>query len=772
VYNHKTRAESSRHALKALTTSTDILLTRLEKLRADLSNHEIQLEAEKSALAKNHSDFETVRDEVRVLRTEIRHLDLDREVLRNKIAENERINSSSQHHTLELEKQREKDDFLISRLEREIDTIQTSLGLILIDNRNIELEQNAYLSLQQEAQKSDELLRSEIRALQSRLVSYRLSLDKRVHANQKAHAQIYQSKFVKSKDLQIEIKALNRDIHDVMIKMEMDLMRGFKRFESEASSLNQRMQLAVLQAESLRSSISALDSNISQLIAEKSPIDAEIKTIAHQTTKARENAIKVKSATEAVRKKTMEMISSKAGLDAQLAAQIKLYNEYQTYSRERHMELEKLEPVLERAVESNACEKSHLASLEAIVELSRKELASAEANIERILKSHEKKQKQLDIKRINCDRLRSHVSEKERKMTEAMESNKSSEFSVSLRGKSKGLEIQYESLIQETEKINASLCKSRSHTDQLRQKITNLQSQRDLAVVKHTVYTAQAKRKNFALENLRNDLKNAQKEVTRYDGDLSKVSCLNASFEFRIKGMKDSFASRSLELRGDITDAQISSILDENDSLASNISEISSVIRSSIAQKSNLEAKIAVEVKLSQQNDSIESPLKKEVLSRSILQLKSTLATLNKRKQRRQSQVLNLIQKRDLIEQKRSIKKTPSFRRNRQTTASRSTLASSKSSLSISESDQYEQLREALDEMNEAIQKVKSSRRTSVIKERFMTALRPEETEQFNSDHVDIEQLLSVERVLEECGDSPLTRDLVHWNKFNIRILS
>jgi chromosome segregation ATPase len=702
--------------------------------------------------------------------------------LRNKLATEQRISETTEKSNQLLETQLDSQNLLVLSLEKQVADIE--LGTKILDSTisQLEDEHKSYNDILRKGKRDIDKTTTDTKLLRVELSANRVGIEKRLHAIQKAQVLIHEIRHGNIPSLEVENRRLGEQVEDLITKTNEAMSEGFIKFQSRSFMLTERLSKAKIACTDLSRRRDALNEEMKQVVTQRALVLDEIRKIEGEITSTKHLIYEHNREIEHLRHKTIGLVSEKACVNAQLASKIKQYTEYEKYSKERQNELSKLSRDLEAIEQSRLNTESEHRQLAQMLQIATSESMDAETEISSVSKSIEKRRRDSELKKIRLDKLRSQFIDRERKIAEAVESNKSSDFSLSLKGKKIGLEKQYESLDSGCQELRTNLLELQKKNHTLSHEMDGILTQRDTIELKRYVVGTLLKRKNFALEKVRSELRHVEKEIVKFDRDLSKMSTINVSFEEHLVRLGDSVAVQKCTLSNDSQNSRILSFVQTNDAISKEIEDLSVSIRSGLSQKSNLAAKIDIERKvLDAMLASGRRIFNREELVRKISNLSQTLGSMKKKRAKRQREIVALIEKKDTMEQKFSSRR--SIRGNR-TMMSCSTLASSTASFGGFEYEhQINRLKEALDEMNSAIDMLQSGRRDSLVKTRFKAVLA--NVHNFKDDYKlksstlrDI--LANIAKVLGECCDqlpsgqpeNPLVRDLARWNEFNIKLLS
>jgi chromosome segregation ATPase len=454
-----------------------------------------------------------LREELDVLTADIRSSIAMHEHLVHESKVSATIRSRTNELNREIQLEQNRADLQAFRIEKEIASIEDEIAYLSSD---IDHKMEKVSDIQDSV--------SEALLYLSRLIDRQSQLNHRINAMDTSIARRADTVTEMMKTLtesipvrierEAERRRIIRDLKKNQAEFYTKLVAFVMRTEKKRQRCITNRDLTMIAISDLEKESKNLQICITQSDSQISSISASIKAAQSTITKLDQTYQKLVSETSAILAQSLVLISSKKLLTSTMQDRIKEYKDFARYENSREDEMLRVTIELDRLVEENSLVVSHIEAL-------RDELEEVESRFEELKneifcveKSISVSNRSVEKKREIFRKLDSLLLEKQRKRDELMSLEKSSEYSLSLRGKVETAERNLELSFVEIEKTKNQWLNTINEIGTTNRTISQITESRDSVQVRLSVFSKKFARKRLELEETREKINSVQKIVS------------------------------------------------------------------------------------------------------------------------------------------------------------------------------------------------------------------------------------------------------------------
>ena len=383
-------------------------------------------------------------------------------------------------------------------------------------------------------------------------------------------------------------------------------------------------------------------------------IDTKTKALIEQTEKEKNSNEKIlnqlslaQQRLNEIREKTLVEISEKNAASTELHDLLKQYRQARQYQNEHEAELGRIEYQLEQKSEERSVVETDFEQLtlkrnEFAADVAKQEqiIRNLERELEKLHKTNERLENKLDLQKRQ-------ISVKKEKIREAELKDRSSDASLGLNGKVRGLEKDISSTLEDLDTAQKRWVEQQESLLAIMDEVAReTEKHENLRAVVHV--RENQKRRLLNDRKLRDaDLKRTRKEISKLKFDIDKAGQLVIRFSEKIRDSKDRIECDSeVSTAGPASD--LVRIACANDKVETEILSLRIEIETLEADRTRLDSEISVERQL-QESLSAEV-FDTAALERTVNRMKSQIADVRKQKDQLQKSMVRFVNKQEATE--------------------------------------------------------------------------------------------------------------------------
>ena len=702
LHSLETRLKGETEGLIKAKEDARSLRTDIEECGKNVHDSQNRLEKSSIKVVKLRSDHEIVKAEVRSLGAELLNLKQLREATEHELQECRLSLSKSKSVRSQLDRDRvvqarelERFELIIKQLTEDIDFVNKAIA-------DRQTERRTYEDILRETVQASQFIDRDIRRCEGNLRGSNRSLEKRMKIL------VDSANMIRTNE--DGMKLVDHELGRITSELDQmnELIAGLESREIMSLVTKKRMLLAKLESvrkdsESIKPIIEVIDDRIRTISDRNADLDKTIGQLDNNLESMRRLKARISGEHHQLNTEVLTIVSNKSAADNELSAKIKLYKTHRVYLAQRKLELEEIEArSSQTAAERGKCE-AVCEGLRQVVERTDREIKVIQVEIGRIMKDLARRNKKVELKKQNLDRVRSQVIARVKELEEAAKSHDKAKSSISLEGRVHYLEEELRLILfncQESEQL-----KSKLHGDQLllNEQIQGFRTELNELEIKKFILEGIRKRKNLAIAKCHGDEESTRREVSLTEREYSRMGEIHMQLRVRESEIVNKLREAKERLEENTKLLEIESNIRNNESIEAEITLLQSDLEESERSKCLLEASLQAGSNI--QSGSVEGQPKRSELVSVIRKLKHALKSLEREKLERQRRAIARINEWD-FDRAPSRKTLPGLRRGRYMASTCSTLASS--TLSLANDDDTEVLNDRIECIKIEILQLKS----------------------------------------------------------------
>ena len=618
----------------------------------ELAKAEATLDSITRDQAAKDSTLNTLRSELLSLNESMRDVERYNDSVSSAAAVHKRSALKTEGLISELEKEKFVQDRELLILESECERLNSEISamteVIAIrqaeKSASIDLIKDAVDSLAQlEAERK--LIRSEISAMASVSARREMAVAESIKAIQSTKAQ--------KLEVDVDIKITTGHLVLETAKFDQLLTEWFEKGEVVRDELNRQIEKNGSLKEGMVAEFGELRRQVQETRNETDAVKAEQVNEARTQAALQRDVRVVQTQLSAKKDEVLALIAEKNCLNISLVDSIRENKKLRKHEHDRQTELSKVSSEasklradreqLEKATEAL---QDQLAAAEA-------ELAAKEAEVAKLENENGKTRKDILIKSRISEKMKAKIDNKIIRIKEAELSDRSSELSLSLGGKAAGLEREIAKIMAQCDQMEQQWLARQGELLELGQVVEEDRVKVDSLRGRIQVLDKAKRRKLLHAESAKTEIKRHKAEVLKLKFDLDKLGVLIGRFDSKLDAVRelvrekrdgvgvqrgshgDKVAELNTQLESEIRDLEIEAeIVDRQWNLLTQKLEIEQEIQATLTQSGS------------------DGGFDRAATERAINRMKTELGQLNRRKDQMNKALVQLVEKRDVIELK------------------------------------------------------------------------------------------------------------------------